>query len=269
MRFIFVFLFLILSLSVAAEVTKVKLLTEKSYLPYSYFEGTELKGLYVDILKRLFQEMPEYQLELKGVNWNKAKRMVKNGEALGLVGAYYHGHDWPYLYPYSQPLAHEEVIVVCNNKHKASQRPVWPQDYKGLLVANVAGYDGWLDNNVRSLENTRYANFIEVPNTAIALTMAIKGRIDCALFETAALGHTLQFLQTSGIYKPDQETAPFVSTQLSREPAYIGYSKPALASGRFPYAQDLIRKIDNQLYLLRKSGELQKIKNKYKSTENQ
>ena len=56
-----------------------------------------------------------------------------------MAGVFFHGHDWPYMYPYSREFGHETVVTICHEKVLGQAQDKWPQDFKGLLVGNIEG----------------------------------------------------------------------------------------------------------------------------------
>lgn len=214
--------------------TTVTLLTDNSYKPYSFVEGTALKGSYIDVIKTLDKQLDDYKIELLAKPWREARRMVENGEAMGLIGTYYNAALWPSIYPYSQPIAEEQVVVVCA-ADSAYLNKTWPAGFAGALMANVAGYDGWVNNEVRSETLTKLINFIEVPNVEIAYNMVNKKNIDCTLFEK----DTLSYLNSMINAQP-----PLIAAYVSSETVHIGYSKNALENPKFPFAKQFIKDMD-------------------------
>ena len=74
---IFLYSFMCYSNVLMAKVIDVELLTEKSYMPYSYVEKGELKGIYVDLLNEAFALMPGYSLKLTPIDWSQAKKILE------------------------------------------------------------------------------------------------------------------------------------------------------------------------------------------------
>lgn len=239
--------------------TQVTILTDKNHYPYSYSDGDQVLGIYPQIVQEIDALMPDFTIQLVGQDWQEAKAAIRRGDSFALLSVYYHGHDWSYMYPYSQPIAEETVVTVCSDQALAVARPSWPSDYKGLLVANISGYDGWLNDQVRSKTNTDTVNFLEVPTTAIALDMVLKDRLDCALFEETALRYSLRRLEQSGEYQQGKYAAPAIGAKINTETVHLGYSVPAISKGKHPYAGAFQRQFDNALYHLKKSGKLKHI----------
>jgi polar amino acid transport system substrate-binding protein len=243
-----------------AKPTEVELLLDKNYKPYSYLENGKLTGIYVDLVKAAFELMPEYSVRLTAVNWNEGKKAIEKGDALGLVGVFFHGHDWPYMYPYSIAFEQETVVTICHEKVLGQKREHWPQDYRGLLVGNIQGYDGWLNNRVRSESNTKYVNFLEVPTIAIAFQMVSKGSLDCALFESTAFNHAMSQYDTK---QQSGSSTPVIAAQVSVNSIHLGYSRKAIIENKFPYALEFQQAFDVAIFQLTGSGKADLIRRKY------
>ena len=262
---IFLYSFMCYSNVLMAKVIDVELLTEKSYMPYSYVEKGELKGIYVDLLNEAFALMPGYSLKLTPIDWSQAKKNIRDGKQLGLVGSYFHGHDLPYMYPYSIALGKETVVTVCHPSVFKSTNISWPEDYKGLLVGNVEGYDGWLNYRVRSEEATKNINFLEVPTSSIAFDMVKNARLDCILFDEAAYYFSTANLDTNALTSEGKQILPILSSRLSVKLVHIAYSLQALKDNTFPYALDFQHALDVAVFTLEESGKADEIRKKYTS----
>lgn len=256
-------LFCLLALSsiVSAEVTKVTLLSDSTYPPYAFVEQGEVTGMYIDIVKAVSNQLPDYNIEIKPFTWEQAKNKIEHGEALGLIGMYFTGDLRPYTYPYSQSLWTETVIVLCQPGKITKTDAKWPQDYAGMLVGNVAGYDTWLNDNPRNPEYTTLVNFLEVPDSNIALNMLIKKRLDCVLFEKGSFLYSIAKIKKKQAITPDN--MPIITSVIEKESVHIGYSDKAFHSSGFTYAYDFQKKFDFALLKLKESGKFNQITKKY------
>lgn len=224
--------------------TVIPVLTDSSYPPYSYVEKGELKGIYIDIVKQLNATMKDFEIQLTGLGWRDAKSKVKDGEFPALLGAYYHGHDWEYLYPYSQPLLYENVVLACHKERVSEVGLLWPEDFKDKLVSHISGYDGWLHDNVRDKKVTDLVNFIEVPDIDTGWRMVNKKIVDCTLFEKRAL-EALQKQLSDGCDIID-------ASQVTHESVHIGFSKHPQVKEQWPKIKAFRKQLDNAIYLSKK-----------------
>lgn len=256
---------MIVATSSEAKQIEVELLADKNYPPYSYLENDVLKGVYIDIVKEAFSALPAYRLKLTAMHRTEARQRIKNGLSLGIIGTYFHGHDLPYIYPYSLALGKEAVVTVCHANALGVPRKKWPEDYKSLLMGNVLGYDGWLNYQVRSEGQTKNVNFLEVPTTQIALDMVSQARLDCTLFNEATFYFSQgnDYQQTTNTKGGTKQVA--IGTRVSTKIAHIGYSRKAIKENRFPYAFELQHGLDVAIFKLEESGDADKIRKKYTS----
>lgn len=225
---------------------EVVILVDDNFHPYAYEQNGEAKGLLVDLIKRIDENLPEYTISLLPKNWQIAKTEIRKGNFLGLAGVYFHAHDWPYMYPYSYFMFRERVHTVCHKDTPLSQGSKWPSDYSGLKIANVAGYDGWVSGGVRQ-RKINNVNFFEYPGKELALKAVHNKLVDCSLFEIRAFEYTQQNLgQSSQFEASNVRLVSFIEEHT----VHIGYSEAAIESNDFPYAKHFQKRFDQELFIL-------------------
>ena len=244
MRNFFISLIVSLCVPFCYGKTIITVAADASFPPYIYEKDGELKGIYVGVIEHLNQHMPDFEITLEPYTWPVAKSKVKNGELPAILGAYYHGHDWDYLYPYSQPLFYENVILVCNNESVKQKGLKWPIDLKGKLISNINGYDGWLHNKVRDKTITDIINLIEVPDVSTAWKMVTKQIVDCTLFERRVLKSV-----QAGIHSSSKIN---IAADISMESVHIGFSNHKSITSKWPQISQFRKQLDNAIYLTRK-----------------
>lgn len=254
---------LIFQNTLLAKTIEVEFLTDKSYRPFSYVENSEVLGMYPDIIRAAFALMPEYKLKLTAMDWTSAKKGVENGDALGLVGVLVRGQNIQKIYPFSFPIGKESVVTICHHEVLDSSQKQWPVDYKGLLVGNIEGFNGWLNYQVRSENETQGINFLEVPNTKIAFDMVSNARLDCSLFDEVAFYDSLEKPTDTKSVKKSKHRQPEIGSHIFSRPIHIGYSRKAFESEAFSYAFDFQHALDMAIYTLEESGQLKLIRQKY------
>ena len=235
---------------------------DDAYKPYSYRENGEAKGMYVDVLRAVFDQMEDYTVTVEPIPWPRGKRMMEEGQGLGLAPAFFHGHDWPYLYPYSLPFYTETIIAVCDAETLSEPRPVWPDDYVGLRVGNVAGFGGWGGEAFYELVEAGDITYEEAPSSSTNILKLGVGRVDCVMMEDRAFDYEYQNLQDSGEYQSSYAQL-IKGAVIGEDPVYIGYSKPALANGTYPFHADFRQTFDSILYQMLKSGEVAALMDMY------
>ena len=241
-------------------VKTVRLVADRNYRPYSYVENNELKGLLIDVMNAIDNEMPNFTIDITPSKWSSGKAAVRKGDYTGLIGAYFHGEDWPNIYPYSYPILFESLVTVCSSRFVSDQKTQWPTDYAGLIVGTVAGYDGWLGDGVK-YRNINTINFFEFPNTDLALMGVYNDIVECTLFEEASFVDTMKKLLAKGKIKDISKLS--IVNFLAKHSVHIAYSEK-LATGKESASAYAFRKaFDAQLFAMLQSGELAPIFEKY------
>ena len=228
----------------------VTLITDNNYEPYSYVQDNELRGQTVEWIRRIDEALPEYRISLQAMPWREGLHAVRDGKVLGMVGVYFSAKHRGWLYPYSQPLFEESVVVLCGPDVQLESPVSWPTSFAGHLMLNIAGYDGWLDFQIRNQQNTQLMNFFEVPNQTIGYSMLKKGNADCMLSEKHFAEQALQHDTT----EPD--AMPRIVTEVRRKAIHVGYSFNAITGNQYPYALDFARAFDFAMSELKQKGEL-------------
>jgi polar amino acid transport system substrate-binding protein len=239
-----------------SEPIKVTVYVDDAYHPYSFLRNGKAQGIYIDVLKTAFSKMKKFSVKLDPIPWNRGKEMMEQGKGFALTPAYFHGHDWPYLYPYSLPFYNETVVVACTNKVIRKTRSSWPYDYVGLIIGSVAGFDGWGGQAFRQLVKKNKIKLHEVQSSEALIRMLIKKRVDCIMMEKGALFHIIKS-------NADVVTNFSISAELETDPVYIGYSEKALHMNTYPFSQMFRKEFDIVIYSMKKSGEIDRIMRAY------
>ncbi|MFQ3194145.1 MAG: polar amino acid transport system substrate-binding protein [Colwellia sp.] len=261
---IFLLLLFFLSFSAVGEEIEVTIYVDDAYRPFSFSENGIAKGKYIDILKEAFSRLPAYKVTMVPIPWNRGKKMMEVGIGFALTPVFFHGHDWPYLYPYSLPINTEKISVICTEKIFLRPRANWPEDYLGLKIGNVAGFDGWGGPKFRDLVKTGKINYHEVQSSQALIEMILRGRQDCILMESSAFEYEFNRLTNLA----GNNAHNFVKLEkgpiIGKEPVYIGYSLPALNNKNYPYAIEFQKAFDVVIYHMTNSGEIENIIAAYK-----
>ena len=244
------FLFSIQPLSANDGPTKIRLVTDSNYAPFSFLENDELKGEFIDLISRVDKELPDYNIELVPMPWKKGLDSIQKGQYLGIVGTYQFGERRPYLYPYSAPLYTEHVVALCRNGSDLPDGASWPQSFKGKLVLNIAGYDGWLGFYPRNDVRTQSINFLEVPSVSLAALMLKKGNADCTLSEKGFARNIVKMAQTNSEYNPR------IAAEVVSNTVHVGYSVAAWQKQEHDHALQFAKAFDFALMSLQREGKL-------------
>ncbi|WP_020406416.1 substrate-binding periplasmic protein [Hahella ganghwensis] len=247
-----------------AEDIEVTIYVDDAYKPFSYAEDGAAKGMYIDVLKTAFSEMPGFKVKIEPVPWNRGKQMMAQGKGFGLAPAFFHGHDWPYLYPYSLPFYTETIITVCTENVLALPRPRWPEDYRGLAVGNVAGFDGWVGEKFRSLVEEGEIKYYEAQGSEALIQMLLKERHDCIMMENLAFDYEFRRMKKSGVYNEKIHAKLLKGAVIGKDPVYIGYSEPAIQSNKYPFAYRFQKAFDVVIYQMIKASDIERIMEAYR-----
>jgi polar amino acid transport system substrate-binding protein len=242
------------------DVTNVVIHVDDAYQPYSYRDEKGMaKGIYIDILNVAFSRMPGFKVTMEPVPWKRGKMMMEKGEGFGLAPAFYHGHDWPYLYPYSLPFAHETIISVCHAQQLVKPRSNWPGDYLGLRVGNVEGFDGWGGNEFYELVRQGKIHYEEAKGSVENIMKLGMGRVECIMMEENAFDLEYASLKKSGDYDANKFHSLKKAAFIGQDPVYIGYSKKAIESGKYPFHMAFRQAFDSEIYKMNRSGEIKQL----------
>lgn len=238
----------------------ITLLSDIDYRPYVYVENESAIGLLPDIVAMIDEKLDRYSIKIEPKRFSAGKNHLRDGTYLGLLGTYFHAHDWPYAYPYSYPLYFESLVTVCRANVFKNKNASWPKDYAGLKIGTIKGYDGWLSDEIR-FRSINTVNFFEFPTISLALNGVYKDVVDCTLFEKTTFAQTLDNLISQG--KIADKNALKIQTVISRHSVHLAYSFKAYQSDAYPYALDFQKSFDAALYQLIESGELLPLFEKY------
>jgi polar amino acid transport system substrate-binding protein len=257
-EFLFVLLLLLSASNAYATPINVTIYTDDSLRPYSFIENGEVKGIYINIIKAVFDKMQGYNVKIVAVPWKRGKKLMESGNGFGLATAYFHGHDWPYLYPYSLPFASDVLNVYCNQDTLNHDRPVWPDDYKNLRIGRPSGYCGFGGPKFDKMVKEKKITLEESKGAVTQILKLGSGRVDCIIMDQTTFHVGYQKTIHDGRFLSTWKE-PVLGVEISRNEVYIGYSKKAIQSGNYPFHMDFRQKFDSELFKMIRSGERDKI----------
>ena len=235
---------------------KVVVYCNSDFYPFSYTEEEtgDLKGLYVDVVNTAFSRMKSFDVVIEAVPWKRGKYYMEKGTGFALVGAFYHGHDWDYIYPYSLDFyTQTQTIVFMKNKMKKTTMKI-PDDYYGLRGGNMAGSDGWVPAKMRKSIDEGKIKYEEVQNVEMNIRKLIKGRLDFIFCEKLLFEYTLRKLVEEGLENKKLEDFSYQGI-VSKDPVYLGYSKYNNPEYQLKFQQEF----DNEIFKMTKDDEINKI----------
>jgi len=245
---------------IAGEI-EVAVLVNDTHPPYSYLEDGEAKGIYIEVMKRISLRMEGYSIKYKPAPWPRVKEEIKHGRGFSFVGPYYHGHDWPYVWPYSLPIMDESVVVVCRDEVLKTPRLQWPDDYLGLIIGNNTGYDGFGGAKFRDYVKEGKITLQEVKTTRQNILMLISGRADCYMVNRLSYAWEMKQLIEAGETKLYPNFSLTESLVISTDAVYMGFTD--MDEGKYPFKKNFHQKFNNELYAMYKSNEIERITKEY------
>ncbi|MDX1451078.1 MAG: hypothetical protein R3183_00870 [Oleiphilaceae bacterium] len=240
--------------------------------PYAYRDDNgRLTGIYIEMVRRAIERMPDYSATFHVVPWARAKEVVKKGEAFAILPPYFHAHDWltddtkqPYIWPYSLALYHQSDVVICNEKVVSrSPRPNFPSDYKGLSFVMFRG-DGRAGPEFTKMVERGDIELHLVSRSEQIYPFLQSERADCtATSELPFEWNVKKFKQLKEwAEKYDREIRLVTSATIATNDAYLGYTD-VNADKNYPFKKDFSIKFDIEIHKMKVSGERIRIINEF------
>ncbi len=240
----------------AAE--RVVLTGDEDYAPYCYVEDGKFKGMYIDILQKAAQRLvPEYQIELQPRPWTRALAELEKGVSFALFPPGLK-KERPYIEPYSVPLYRETVVLFCNEQVMKSPHLRFPEDFAGLKIGVNAGF--LLSGRLMDAAHAGVVELDPAKGNEANLKKLAAGRIACYASDRLAAAYSARKLG------PALGNGKFVlreAVELSGENTYIAYSM----HNNPRYKADFVKKMNEVLQAMKKSGEIGQIESAYLRSE--
>lgn len=230
---------------------------DDNYAPYSYTSNGKLVGIYPDILAGLFPRIQGYSVRLEPVAWTRGIKLLKSGNAFGIIPPYKRRSERPYM-DYSLPILEERSVCVCR---KASFRPdmKFPEDFKAFRVGINSGY-----LSIRP-EDRKRLNIIESYGARVNLLNLARGNLDCYINDELAIIYELDLLRKAGEYRDGRDPEIVTCAELGREDIFLGFT--TAYPDRFGFSADFMAKFNRALDDMKKRGEVKSIIARYANRE--
>ncbi|GLO61978.1 ABC transporter substrate-binding protein [Vibrio sp. MACH09] len=254
-------LFTISFFSFANQKQHVTIYGESTYRPYAWVEDGVFKGIYIDVLNTIFEQMDDYQVTLKAVPWERGLFLLKTGDAFSLFPPYYYPNRRPYISPYSTPLYREKTVLICQKKVFDIERNKWPNDYYGLSIGQSSGY--LLGGEAFFEAVARNEMFLsESRRAGQNLLMVATGRIDCYINDELVIKTELNELSKDEHYRAYLDNVQF-GPIISYEDSFLGFSN--VNNELYPYKAHFVEQFNTLLTEMHKRGEIELIIEKHLS----
>ncbi len=225
----------------------VELSGDKNYPPYSYTQNNVAKGVYVDIIRRAFEKMPQYDVKFNMMAYKRAIEMTKDGSTVGFFPPYY-GKERTSWTKFSTPIL-AETTIVFSKEEILKNKKTYPEDFYGGTVCLNRGF------NQSLLGGDKFAMAINDGKLKL-----VEGNDNKACLNRVARG-------IADFYINDQliDTSMFPEIKKGMDAkgnfGHVGFT---LKTENYPFINDLEVKFNEAINQMKKSGEIEKILNNYK-----
>lgn len=243
----------------ASSALEVVIYADESYPPYSYVEHGQLKGIYPELLRRVFELMPAYQVVMRPVAWKRGLALLESGQGFALFPPYFRPKERPYM-SYSEVLMIEETAVFCHaDIAQLNKREIWPDDFYQLKIAVNNGFavgGARFDEAVQK----NWLQKDEGPGNRSNLLKMLSKRVDCYINDRLAILWELKRIYAE---RPDLEKNARLQDvlTLNQEAAHLAYTNHN--TQLYPFKADFNEQFNRALQELKRQGEIAKIYQRY------
>ncbi len=257
---IILFCFMLGAYASPTEVTRVTILVDDSYPPYSYVENGELKGVYIEIVRATAKLISaKYQIKLVAVPWRRGLVEIEEGREFAILPPYKHIEERSYMWPYSLPIMTESVVAYCNKGIRLQEylRQANTKNIRPISIGINAGYL-ILNEELQQAVNMNHIVIQENKSTSANIMKLYLGRIDCYLNDRFSTQWEFSKLHKQrDINFNNIKEALLVMSQT----AHIGYTNNK--NHEFYFKNDFVLRMDKALATFMLSDTYQEIINSY------
>ncbi|NPA55831.1 MAG: amino acid ABC transporter substrate-binding protein [Epsilonproteobacteria bacterium] len=243
-----ILLITIFALWALAKQTVVTLACDQGYPPYSYKEGSQAKGIYVDIIKKAFDKMPQYKLKIIPLAWKRAIWSVQKGRVVGFFPPYFNKERLAWT-KFSKPILAETTIVFAKAK-TLKNRKKFPDDFVGLTVCMNRGF------SLASLGGEKFAKMVDSGSINIKWGNTNKTCLNQLQRNRADFYINDRLISLKGYPSIKR------GLEVKHNNGYIGWT---LQEKKYPYEEDLIKQFNKVITQMKKDGEIDAIVKKYQN----
>ena len=118
---------------------EITLFGDEGYPPYSYSEGDKAKGIYVEVLTKIFEKIEGYEVKFKMLPWKRCIKLVKDGKSIAFFPPYYTEERETWMV-FSEPILQEQTIVF-GKAEKLKGKTKWPEYFYNHTFGLNAGFN--------------------------------------------------------------------------------------------------------------------------------
>lgn len=243
----------------SAQGIPVTVYFDQNFPPYSYQSGGSLIGIYPKLVRSVVGEMPDFDVTLESIPWNRGLMLTEHGKGFALAPIYYLPKERPYIAPYSEPLLKETVSVYCHRSvaSKLNQPIVWPNSFFGLSVGVNSGFNlGSPDFWKAVKDGDIKVQTAKSPEANIM--MLYKKRNDCYLHVALSVEWTANEMLKQGSL--DGVDWLVLTKNVDEQFGYIGYT---VSNDNFPFKAKFVETFNKEFLKQKESGLLDSIVESY------
>lgn len=225
----------------------VKLAGDMNYPPYSFIENGVAKGVYVDIINKAFDKLPNYDVKFNMMAYKRAIAMTKQGKIVGFFPPYY-GIDRTSWTKFSEPILAETTIIFAK-EDTLKNKVKYPEDFYGTTACLNRGFNKSLlggDKFSKAIKDKKI-NLIEANDNKACLNRVKRGIADFYIND--------QLIDISMF--PSIKRGMKVKENFG----HVGFT---LKDSKYKYMKDLQTQFNKRIKQMKQNGEIQKILNSYK-----
>lgn len=236
----------LLSQSVVFAKEQVIIYGDNNYPPYSYEDNGMPKGIYVDVLNSAFSNMSDYNVTIKMLPWKRGLHYIKTGKGLALFPPYYADKRDPWML-FSEPILKEQVVVFGKSENLKGKTK-WPEDFYGSKIGMNMGFNPFSMGGDAFGEacKAKKIKIEEANNNEQNFKKLERNRIDFYINDKMIDISPYPSIKRGIVAKTNY--------------GYLGFTKK---NENYNYKTDFIKKFNQNIKKMKKSGEIQKIIDKY------
>ncbi len=247
-------LVLLSPLALFAAPAVVTLAVDDTHAPYATAVDGQAAGLYVQLVQRAMQHLPDWELRLESMPWKRALVEAEQGRVDAVLPPYRHA-ERPWMAIYVGPLHVETIVLHCSAQSQLHAGLHWPGDFRGRRIGMIRGY--FLTRTVQQAVEQGQVIKAEYRNGFDALAALQLGQVDCLADDRTNLETLRQQALADPVWAkrmPVQLEPPML---LSEEEAFVGISRKSLAAR--PELAEFAKALDTEIGELRRHGEIEKL----------
>jgi len=211
---------------------------DSAYPPYMHGSKHVAKGLYVQLLKNIFQKM-NVGVVLEAKPWKRIMKKAKIGK--WGVGGIYKNSERVKIFDYSEPIYHEKLVLFINKSSNLKFNSL--EDLRGKKLGVMRGWS--YGESFDKARKSKVFSVMETNKGKQSFALLLKNKVDGVVMDGISAKIILEKNNWAG--KVKEETTP-----VARNAAYIVFLKSMKKSG-------VINKFNNALAKMRKDGSYDKI----------